>query len=224
MTAAPAAATYGQKITVNTTGAVVSASPGQRRVGHPPDRHERPLGRPVDHRERAPSPRRCRPTSRCCPRAVPAHRPGQPGRPVPRPLGDRPMTGTSVHRTRLLAVTGGALTAAVVGVQALSAPHGPAAGDPLCTGRRARPCRRSPAASTRARIGRPARSGWDPPGGDPDQLLGTGDRSGACTIGYGPGRKCLRTSPPSAGQMGMPVQQMPGPAHRCAHCSRPGDR
>ncbi|MDT0264265.1 excalibur calcium-binding domain-containing protein [Jatrophihabitans lederbergiae] len=43
----------------------------------------------------------------------------------------------------------------------------------------------------------------------PDQLLSQGDRSGACTIGYGRGLQCLPTTPPSAGQMGMTVQQMP---------------
>lgn len=43
----------------------------------------------------------------------------------------------------------------------------------------------------------------------PDQLLSQGDRAGACTIGYGRGLQCLPTTPPSAGRMGMSVEQMP---------------
>lgn len=43
----------------------------------------------------------------------------------------------------------------------------------------------------------------------PERLLSPGDRSGACTLGYGRGRACLPTTPPSAGQMGMTVQEMP---------------
>ena len=43
----------------------------------------------------------------------------------------------------------------------------------------------------------------------PDQLLSNGDRSGACTIGYGKGLQCLPTTPPSAGRMGMTVAEMP---------------
>lgn len=42
-----------------------------------------------------------------------------------------------------------------------------------------------------------------------DQLLSNGDRSGACTIGYGKGLQCLPTTPPSAGRMGMSVAEMP---------------
>ena len=43
----------------------------------------------------------------------------------------------------------------------------------------------------------------------PEQLLSDGDRSGACTIGYGKGLQCLPTTPPSAGLMGMTVAEMP---------------
>lgn len=43
----------------------------------------------------------------------------------------------------------------------------------------------------------------------PQQLLSPGDRSGACTIGYGRGSVCLPTTPPSAGDHGMTVEQMP---------------
>ncbi len=135
------------------------------------------------------------------------------------------MRGTRVHRFRLLAVTGAALTAAVVGVhvtgasgapaprtlaQALRAPHGPAAGDPLWQG----PAREGvapDAAGVDQGTKRQAGSVRLGPAAavTPDQLLSAGDRSGACTIGYGRGRVCLPTTPPSAGQMGMSVLQMP---------------
>lgn len=94
--------------------------------------------------------------------------------------------------------------------QAMAEQHGRAAGDPVFQGearegvdqdgrgvnqglhRQAAAVRLGPAAAV-----------------TPDQLLSQGDRAGACTIGYGRGLQCLPTTPPSAGRMGMSVEQMP---------------
>lgn len=43
----------------------------------------------------------------------------------------------------------------------------------------------------------------------PSQVHTKGDYSAGCTVGYGHGRACLPTTPPSAGAMNMSVTQMP---------------
>lgn len=94
--------------------------------------------------------------------------------------------------------------------QAMSERHGQAAGDPVYVGKGRKGVdrdaegvnagTRKQAAGVKLGRGRPVTS---------EHLLSKGDRSGACTIGYGRGLQCLPTTPPSAGQMGMSVAQMP---------------
>jgi hypothetical protein len=134
------------------------------------------------------------------------------------------MRGSAVSKVSLLAGLG-CCTAVVIGLgvnsasgapapktlaQAMNEPHGHAAGDPDYAGKGRKGVdpeaegvdagTRKQAAGVKLEHGRPV---------TPDQILSAGDRSGACTIGYGRGQQCLPTTPPSAGQMGMSVRQMP---------------
>lgn len=94
--------------------------------------------------------------------------------------------------------------------QAMSERHGHAAGDPLFAGHSRRGVDADAAGVNEGRKKQASGVTVGPQSAvTPEQLLSQGDRSGACTIGYGRGMQCLPTTPPSAGRMAMSVVEMP---------------
>lgn len=97
--------------------------------------------------------------------------------------------------------------------QAMSQPHGVAAGDPIHDSIKDSHKSQNPDAkgvdegNKKQATGTKTRK--DAPPVTAEQLYQKGDFSAGCTIGYGHGKACLPVTPPSAGAMGMTVKQMP---------------